>query len=333
MPRSRVGWIVVTSIALAACTDGTPAEPAGGIGLQAELYLNAALDIMEANSVRRLEIDWVAFREQARADAQGAITTQDVHPVIKVALERIGDGHSFFGSPLVESDRATDTATVDPSASRLGDVGYVDVTPFAGGGDDADSLALEYHRLIEGVDTLGPTCGWILDLRGNTGGNMWPMIAGVGPVLGEDSVGFFVDPDSVFQSWFYDGGLAGIDGIPVTVASPPYTLRSPSPHVAVLTDSLTASSGEAVAIAFRGRPDARSFGGVTWGVSTANQAFPLIDGAVIFLTVSTMADRTGVIYGQEILPDEPVAGTKTGDPQTDAALDAALQWLSAGPCS
>jgi hypothetical protein len=34
-------------------------------------------------------------------------------------------------------------------------------------------LANELHATIERVDTLG-MCGWIVDLRGNAGGNMWP---------------------------------------------------------------------------------------------------------------------------------------------------------------
>ena len=86
-------------------------------------------------------------------------------------------------------------------------------------------------------------------------------------------------------------------------------------------------------VAFRGRSATRSFGEATWGVSTANAAFPLGDGAVIFLTVATMADRDGTLYGEALAPDEVVAGSKTGDPATDAALDAAVTWLQAQICS
>jgi carboxyl-terminal processing protease len=46
----------------------------------------------------------------------------------------------------------------------------------------------------------------------------------------------------------------------------PYKLVVPSPRVAVLTDTGVASSGEA--IAFRGRPNTRSFGTPTCGLST-----------------------------------------------------------------
>jgi len=342
--RHRI-WIVAV-LAAAAC-DAGPYEPDGPfLGLQAELYLTAALDIMENNSIRKYEIEWPAFREIALDSAYqaAAIDPVDTYPMIVDALERIGDQHSFFRpapgtvaavgpAPVGGSARAA-PATVAPSTDLVAPgVGYIDVPEFNGGGAEADSLASTYHRLIEAVDTLGPTCRWVVDLRGNLGGNMWPMIAGVGPVLGEGVVGFFLDPDSVVLPWTYSAGSAEVDGVSLALVPEPYELVWPFPYVAVLTDSLTASSGEAVAVAFRGRPETRSFGGSTWGVSTANSAFPMPDGAVIFLTVSTMVDRLGTVYGGELVPDEPVeGGEKTGDPATDAVLAAAVAWLEAQSC-
>jgi C-terminal processing protease CtpA/Prc len=31
----------------------------------------------------------------------------------------------------------------------------------------------------------GNLAGWIVDLRNNGGGNMWPMLTGIGSILGE----------------------------------------------------------------------------------------------------------------------------------------------------
>ena len=314
---------------LASCTDAGPAEPDGAMSLVAHNYLSSALLIMELNSVRRYEIDWEVFREETMAFAAGAETTADTYAAIEDALRRIGDGHSFFRAPV---EQAPPSEGEDPEATLLGDVGYLDVPAFSGGGSEGDALATRYHRIIEEVDTLGASCRWVVDLRGNTGGNMWPMLAGVGPILGEGTLGYFVDPDSVKKSWVYADGEARIDDGAIAAVSAPYELAA-LPNVAVLTDSLTASSGEAVVVAFRGREDARSFGAATWGVSTGNSAFPLVDGAVLFLTVTTMADRQGTVYGGTLVPDEPVESEKTGAPETDAALDAALAWLGAQTCA
>src|SRR4051812_15802719 len=47
------------------------------------------------------------------------------------------------------------------------------------------------QQQIKELETHAP-CGWIVDIRGNRGGSMWPMLAGVGPILGEGLVGEFI---------------------------------------------------------------------------------------------------------------------------------------------
>ena len=37
---------------------------------------------------------------------------------------------------------------------------------------------------------------------------MWPMIAGLGPVLGEGLLGFFIAPTGRTTSWEYRGGAS-----------------------------------------------------------------------------------------------------------------------------
>ncbi len=302
----------------------------------ARAYLEQVLDIMQTNSINRYKIDWPAFRQRTLEQAGNARTTRDTYPAIRFAITLLGDNHSFFREPGTggPSGGVANATSADPEAALLEGVwGYVLVPAFSGGGMDADDLAQRYHRLIEGVDTLG-ACGWVVDLRGNTGGNMWPMVAGVGPIVGEGVLGLFVDPDSVVSTWTYSAGRSELDGATITRVGAPYELLNPDPPVAVLTDSLTASSGEATTIAFRGRSDARSFGRPTRGISTANRAFGLSDGARLFLTVSTMADRTGQLYGQEVVPDVDVPGARTGDADTDDALAVAVGWLGTHPaCS
>lgn len=340
--RARHFTWLIAALTVAAC-DAVPSEPtAPFLGVNAELYLIDALDIMQFNSIRKYEIDWTTFRATARADAENlaAVDPADTYPAIEAALERIGDNHSFFRPPMAAPTAAPPVGTspllAEPTTDLVAPgVGYVDVPAYSGGGAEGDALASSYHDLIESVDTLGTSCRWVVDLRGNTGGNMWPMLVGVGPILGAtDTVGFFVDADSVVTSWFYGQGQAGTgDTLVIAQADSAYELVNPDPYVAVLTDGQTASSGEAIAVAFRGRAGTRAFGEATWGVSTANAAFPLDDGAVIFLTVATMADRTGMLYGGQLVPDEVVSGTKTGDPADDAVLGAALTWLQAQTCS
>ena len=103
-----------------------------------------------------------------------------------------------------------------------------------------------------------------------------------------------------------NGTLAGM-GPAVAVTGRPPRLHRSRPPVAVLTSRLTGSSGEGVVMAFRGRPDSRSFGEPTAGVPTGNAPYPLSDRAELHLTEGIGVDRTGATYQARIQPDR-VAG-------------------------
>ena len=78
--------------------------------------------------------------------------------------------------------------------------------------------------------------------------------------------------------------------------------------------------GEASVIAFRGRPNTRSFGTPTGGLSTANRSIQLSDGAWLYLTVAVMADRNLTRYGGPVGPDEVLS-----DPTQ--TVQRAIEWL------
>jgi carboxyl-terminal processing protease len=111
---------------------------------------------------------------------------------------------------------------------------------------------------------------------------------------------------------------------PEVIVEQPLILEHTDLPVAVLISGQTASSGEAIAVAFRGRDETRFFGAPTFGISTANRVYALADGAMIVLTVAVFADRAGVAYGGALPPDEvTTAGTAT--------IDAAAVWLMTQP--
>ncbi|MFJ8555082.1 S41 family peptidase [Streptomyces sp. NPDC093676] len=97
---------------------------------------------------------------------------------------------------------------------------------------------------------------------------------------------------------------------------------------AVLTGKRTASSGEAVVVAFRGRPQTRFFGEQTSGVPTGNEMYRLSDGAMLVLTEVKDADRTGRAYDAPIPPDvEIVKDPRPVARNQDEVLQAAQSWL------
>jgi len=268
-----------------------------------EDYLSSIMTIMETHSINRKTIDWTAFKKSVLASAEGAQDVADTKTsiAIQMALIQLQDTHSVFitakGTYIGTSGglNCNNAVPIIPASDK--EIGYVKVGTFSGTAAEAVNFAQAIQDAIKAADSE-LLKGWIVDLRGNKGGNMWPMLGGVGPILGNGVAGYFINPDNVSQEWGYNNGVtAGFQ------QSNPYSLKKPNPRVAVLIDEATASSGEAIAIAFKTRADTKFFGMATCGLSTANQSFNMADGGVLYLTVSTMADRTKKMYGKRVEPD------------------------------
>ena len=293
------------------------------IAAEPEAFLTEMLNIMEANSINRNTIDWTEFRSRVFESVGTAQTIDDAYPGVREALTLLGDNHSFFLKPEGGSIWGRGTILCDAapifSFTVPENIGYVKVSGFSGSREDGVPFADRIQESIRSQDSAD-LIGWIVDLRGNTGGNMWPMIAGIGPILGEGTSGYFVDPDDNQSAWGYSNGSSIISGNTVVRSSNPYELINPDPKVAVLLDNDIASSGEAVAIAFVGRENTRSFGSPTCGLSTANASFSLSNDAQLFLTVSYMADRNLNLFGTPVMPDV--------EADNKDVFDQAILWLS-----
>lgn len=288
----------------------------------AQAYVDRIVGEMQKYSINRKTIDWSVFKQKVNDKLAGSQSIADTYPAIQLALTLLGDNHSSYmtstGTLLigVRSINCTDGRPTDvPATSKIG---YVKITGFSGSGTEATNFAKSIQTAIRQADS-DSIRGWIVDLRGNTGGNMWPMLAGVGPILGDGIAGYFIDPDGMTTSWSYQKGIAMMDQKEMVSVDDPYTLRRVNPKVAVLTNTVTVSSGEVMAISFKTRLNTRSFGTPTCGLSTANWMTVLSDGGILNLTKSTLADRTKKLYGNQVQPDE-VAYPST-------AVDNAIAWL------
>lgn len=291
-------------------------------------YLDSAISALRANHVNRDKVDWPALEAAARRLAKDADTTSETWPAIRHVIAALGEKHTSFDAPSSKKAASTPPATDKPRAlpevARLNDkFGYVRVTQFAGsreaGRNYADTLRDGIHRLAE-----GGACGWVVDLRGNSGGNVWPMFDGVAPLLGDGHVlTFDVPAQGRFRVLMKDGVAFQEGGaVPYKLEAWRALVKDDAP-VAILTDGATASSAEAVAIAFAGRLNVRRFGAPTSGYITANMPVVLADGARINMTVGWNVDRTGRRYEDPLAPDEAT--------DAEAALLRAQSWLAAQP--
>jgi hypothetical protein len=295
-------------------------------------YINSACDIIVKNSLVRDSINISNLKGIALKIAGPAKQYSDCFLSVNFLLESLrpfGDHHSFFMSADEVRNWKSEGSQVSkiefPTYNVTDSCGYILVPPFHGGNSKlmtayADSL----QRGIQILDN-SKIKGWIVDLRYNTGGNMEPMIAGLGPLFSSEKLGSLIDVNGKSDSWFYKDGKYYGDGYKGWIVSNPTMLINSLP-IAVLTSNQTGSSGEVVAISFIGNSNTKSFGQPTWGLTTGNGSFELKDGSQIFLASTTMADRNGKPYTSSINPDFLVEDKTTT--HNDETIDAAINWIS-----
>lgn len=324
----------------------------------AKAYLEAALDLIQENSVRKKSVDWNLVRQRALKAAAGAEVPADTYDAIRLALRELRDSHSSLELSKelrdVEASRKPNKTDPNrflnlrpappPADVQRGPEGYMHkvggqvvarivVPAYDAAADDPSATELratQLQRVIADLDSNNP-CGWIIDLRGNTNYDLWPMLAGIGPILGDGVVGGFRDADGNLVKWFYHDGksgirdLLGVEHNQASVTGKPYRSKS-SALIAVLMDRKTTNSAEAIAVTLKGRPMTRFFGEPI--SITSIQRFPLSDGANLVLTVGVYVDRVGGEYAEGLNPDEliPLTGRnpRAGE---DAVIHAALGWI------
>lgn len=241
-------------------------------------------------------------------------TLWQARSAIKALLRKLGDGHSFLNSPdgVQEVERIS-KAEMQHATWRMlrPGIAVIHVPMFRGTDDELKRVFANSIReaLRSGLEAGAKA--WIVDLSGNRGGNMWPMLDGLSPLLGAEALGSFRYRDGSSSPWNLQGH-EGIIDVPDLRSAP----------VAVMTSGRTASSGEAVAVAFRGRPLTRSFGAPTSGYSTSNTTYKLADGSRLYLTTAVFEDRNGNRYGGKLVPDQVTQSVGAG-----ASFDAAGEWL------
>lgn len=221
-----------------------------------------------------------------------------------------------------------------PGVRRLGGpgapLGYIDLP--------ADQGTPGYPAVVQQgmreADSAA-VCGWIVDLRRNTGGDLWTLLAAVGPILGDGTGGGFLYADGKRDTWAYRDGKVfwnADERAEDIVDGGVYHPKRAMPPVALLTSRVTQAAGELVAVAFHGRPGARSFGEPTSGAAILQDHTALSDGAELFVSGAYGLDRAGAVYKGAVEPDQPVAvnWAQLGA-DTDPGIIAARAWLQAQP--
>ena len=168
---------------------------------------------------------------------------------------------------------------------------------------------------------------WIIDLRYNGGGNVNPMLSGLAPLLGDSKIGGAVNAkEEIVRTYkiengqFYNHGSLAceMDALPII---------DPSEKIAILTSRYTISSGELVAIAFKGRAQTVFIGEATGGYTTGNGFDIISDELALVISQDVFMDRNGVIYYQNVPVDIDSEFQHNTNLENDLQIQNALEWL------
>lgn len=271
-----------------------------------EIYVRDAIQQMDRKGLYAKGEEWEAMKKEALS--QEPETLEEAQEIINKAAKVAGGKHSYLmPANKAQAREKRSNEEVSPSVTMIEDsICMIHLPAFAGD----DENCLRYARTV--LDSIPDTVkGVCIDLRGNHGGNMYPMIAAVHRFLPDDIFLKF-KMRRRFQSVMpidkeFVAKIVGIDIEP--------RINCP---VAILTDEATASSGEAVLLSFRGLDNARVFGSPTAGYASANESIIFYNGSILALTVSCDIART-----DEVFCEDPIVP----DVETDSPEEDAMSWL------
>jgi carboxyl-terminal processing protease len=291
-------------------------------------YLQAAVDTLYTHSLHQAQLDRDTLLRQVRDQLTDSSTRAHSHTILNALVSGIDPHSGLFLPHAVRAMQHTeeDAALAFPFSFRLLNDGIALVR--VDGFEKGDSLSCGLYadslqRVVLHLASLDPK-GWLIDLRQNTGGNLYPMLAGLGPLLGCGDLGWDVAPNGTREAWWYCRDESHPEGAShITLVRTPHVLPDTLPAV-VLISYRTGSAGEALAMSFIGRPRTRIYGERSAGFATNTRMCFLADSALLNITSGVMTDRTGGTHVEGIEPDRRFGSE-------EEALHAALDSLKVGP--
>ena len=307
-----IPFIIIIAAALAVVMKYGPTFGFYLVPPSAETYGKNALSTIDKNGIFAGNDEWKSTYNECLKMIENAKSYDDTYDAIRKALSVGGGKHSMLMTKSESQDTTESYDEVLPTVSLDGDIAIIKLPDFLGTAEAGQKYAKVAEDFIhENRDKIK---GVVLDLRGNTGGDMGPMATAVSSLLPDGELVYYH-----YRS--YDVPVTLKNGVVSNAGTggkslyPDEKLNVP---VAILTDDMTASSGEALTLCFRGLENTRTFGAPTAGYTSVNMLYNMYDGAQMYLTVAFDKARTGEIFKETSI--EP-------DVATDSPLEAAIEWL------
>lgn len=272
-------------------------------------------------------------------------TTEELRPGLQYLVNSLGDKHGSFRSsedysivvsysgPVETDDRDSDfvnTVINDVNSrfsyERSGDIGYLKLVAI-GPQKSVEENSKEIRNAVNELADQGIE-KWIVDLRFNGGGNVGPMVAGLANLIGDGEIGGSVDAkNDLVQAYKIHSGVF-LHNDRVVCNFEDYRSDLAKQKVVVLLSRYTISSGEMVAVAFKGRKNTWFLGEPTAGYTTGNGFDRVTDDLVMVISESVFADRNKNVYQSNVGVDEEMEFRHTTELSKDQQVARAIEWLN-----
>lgn len=269
-----------------------------------EKYVIQAFDSIEVYSMHRFTFNLDSLETSVLEQLSDSTPHEEVMDLLEDAIKVI-DKHNYIISSEKYHQMETGTnpeVLINPypfqSKILKEKYAFVALSGFLG----VDSITSEHY-----ADSLQKSIlwlydqqpkGWIIDLRNNSGGWIYPMLAGLGPLLGPGIKAFEMSGNQVLKEFYYYKDASDY----VLLSDSIWFFKKHLP-VAVLIGEGTGSAGELLTLSFRGNPKTALIGSPTYGVSTGLHGFFMPDSNWVCVTNCIMTDRKKRGDGGPISPD------------------------------
>ncbi len=294
------------------------------------------------------QVNWDSLSTSVHDKAEGAKTLDDLKPAFQTLINGMGDPHGTIrktanyailgnftdhkNNPKKDVRKFNQDIwqTVNNPDSRFehallpdgtGYLKVVGIGPQVDGQKEAERIRAAVQELKDKkVDN------WILDLRYNGGGNINVMIAGLAPLFDTKVVASIQDGEknTIGTAEVRKGDFYYMD---FKMFEMPKKPKIKGPKIAVLLSRWTVSSGELLAVAFKGQKNTRFFGEFSGGLTTNNSWEVINNEIALIISTGVYCDRNGKSYPGFVQVDEEVPFEVETDKNKDAGIKKAQQWL------
>jgi carboxyl-terminal processing protease len=315
---------------------------------QFPVAVDSVYAFMKFNSIHRDKVNWATVDAAFSSNIKKATSLNDTVNCFVKVLEALQDVHSqiylnnkMYGhyvpvsdsvykllSPLIKkSNEQTNKIYTQLLQNKYGYVLLPGMQAY-----NSTQINTYAQAVYDSVQQYAGTKykGFIIDLRLNSGGNLYPMLSGLSSFLGNGVVGYQTDVDgTIVREWLIQNGNLFVLNNQLTNIKSTTNSNFKNMPVVVLLGAVTRSSGSMTGIAFKGRSNTVFIGEPPLkGYITSNNYTQFSPQFVLNLATNFVADRHKKVYKETILPDITIYG---GDDfemlEKDKKIMAAIRWI------